>query len=78
MITLTPLPPTENSYNLSWDYQRNHLVEGLKSLFGQVDLPLTDVTLACDGEYIHAHKLVLSLCSSFFKDLFIVSIQIVS
>lgn len=31
---------------------------------------LVDVTLATDGHYIHAHKLVLSACSVYFKDLF--------
>jgi len=29
-----------------------------------------DVTLATDGHYIRAHKLVLSACSIYFKDLF--------
>lgn len=75
MITLTPSTAVANTYSLNWNYQQNHVLEGLKSLIGQDDVLLTDVTLACDGEYIHAHKLVLSLCSSFFKDLFMVSLD---
>ncbi|ODN00972.1 Glucose dehydrogenase [FAD, quinone] [Orchesella cincta] len=59
-----------NSYSLNWSSQQAHIFDGLRQLVGQDDLLLTDVTLACDGEYIQAHKLVLSLCSSFFKDLF--------
>ncbi|CAL8109159.1 unnamed protein product [Orchesella dallaii] len=70
MITLTPSSTIANSYRLNWSSQQTHIFDGLKQLVGQDDILLTDVTLACDGEYIQAHKLVLSLCSSFFKDLF--------
>ncbi|CAL8108152.1 unnamed protein product [Orchesella dallaii] len=61
-----------NSFNFSWGSQQSHILEGLKSLaVGEISNAfLTDVTLACEGEYIEAHRLVLSLCSSFFKDLF--------
>lgn len=70
MITLAPSSTLPNTYSLNWNSQKSHIFEGLKNLVGQDDILLTDVTLACDGEYIQAHKLVLSLCSSFFKDLF--------
>lgn len=33
----------------------------------------TDVTIACEGQRIQAHKVVLSACSPFFKELFKVS-----
>lgn len=70
-----PSTSAEKTYRarINWNRQQNHLLEGIKGLLEQEDLLLTDVTLACDGEYIQAHKLVLSLCSPFFKDLFIVS-----
>lgn len=31
---------------------------------------LVDVTLACEGAKIHAHKVVLSACSPFFQEIF--------
>lgn len=34
---------------------------------------LVDVTLSCEGYKIKAHKMLLSACSSYFKDLFKVS-----
>jgi len=35
------------------------------------DQNFVDVTLACDGQSIKAHKMVLSACSTYFKDLFV-------
>lgn len=32
---------------------------------------LVDVTLACDGAKLKAHKVILSACSPFFQDIFI-------
>ncbi|CAL8108127.1 unnamed protein product [Orchesella dallaii] len=65
---------TPTTFKFSWSTQQSHILEGLKSLaIGESSSSnafLTDVTLACEGEYIEAHRLVLSLCSSFFKDLF--------
>lgn len=34
---------------------------------------MLDVTLAMEGKYLQAHKIVLSVCSPYFKDLFKVS-----
>ncbi|CAL8108149.1 unnamed protein product [Orchesella dallaii] len=61
-----------NTFNFSWGSQQSHILNGLKTLaVGEIsNVFLTDVTLACEGHYIEAHRLVLSLCSSFFKDLF--------
>ncbi|CAL8108134.1 unnamed protein product [Orchesella dallaii] len=63
---------TPNGFNFTWGSQKSHILEGLKALaVGEVNSAfLTDVTLACEGEYIETHRLVLSLCSSFFKQLF--------
>ena len=32
---------------------------------------LVDVTLACDGKLYSAHKLVLCMCSDYFKEMFV-------
>ncbi|CAL8108143.1 unnamed protein product [Orchesella dallaii] len=63
---------TENTFNFSWGSQQSYILNGLKTLAvgDRNNVFLTDVTLACEGHYIEAHRLVLSLCSSFFKDLF--------
>ncbi|KAJ8933103.1 hypothetical protein NQ318_016876 [Aromia moschata] len=34
------------------------------------DEDFTDVTIACEGQRLQAHKVVLSACSPFFKELF--------
>lgn len=35
---------------------------------------MVDVTLAAEGKFVQAHKLVLSVCSPYFKSLFKVKI----
>ncbi|ODM94944.1 Longitudinals lacking protein-like [Orchesella cincta] len=77
MIYLTPSSTLQNCYSINWNSQQSHIVDGIKQLAtcgggrDPNDLFLTDVTLAsCDGEYVPAHRLILSLCSSFFKELF--------
>ncbi|CAL8108162.1 unnamed protein product [Orchesella dallaii] len=63
---------TQKSFSFNWGSQQSHILDGLKTLaVGELNsVFLTDVTLACEGHYIEAHRLVLSLCSSFFKELF--------
>ena len=54
---------------LNW----NNFQENLNSAFGtpRKDTDLTDVTLACeDDRQIEAHKVVLSVSSPFFENLF--------
>lgn len=45
---------------------------GLSLAFAQMykDESLVDVTLSCGNEQIHAHKLVLSACSPYFRNIF--------
>jgi hypothetical protein len=38
------------------------------------DEELVDVTLSCEGKRIRAHKMLLSACSTYFRDLFKVKI----
>ena len=55
----------EELFCLKWnDYQEN-VVSTLSELRAEEDF--FDVTLACDGEQVRAHKLVLSCCSLFFR-----------
>ncbi|XP_055609260.1 protein bric-a-brac 1 isoform X2 [Uranotaenia lowii] len=67
----TPLKPTLNQnqqFCLRWNnYQTN-----LTSVFDQLlqNESFVDVTLACDGQSIKAHKMVLSACSPYFQTLF--------
>ena len=55
----------EELFCLKWnDYQEN-VVATLSELRAEEDF--FDVTLACDGEQVRAHKVVLSCCSQFFR-----------
>ena len=54
--------------NLSWDEFQAFKSGTLTGLY--LDKDFVDVTLACeDGQQIKAHKVVLSSCSSFFKNI---------
>lgn len=62
-------PETPQQFCLRWNnYQSN-----LTSVFDQLlqSESFVDVTLACDGHSIKAHKMVLSACSPYFKQLFV-------
>lgn len=59
---------TSQQFCLRWNnYQTN-----LTSVFDQLlqNESFVDVTLACDGQSIKAHKMVLSACSPYFQALF--------
>lgn len=45
------------------------MASGFQNLFDRGDL--VDVTLACDGKLIQAHKIVLAICSPYFQEMFI-------
>lgn len=55
-------------FSLSWNEFHKNLSVGFINLFE--DSSLVDVTLAVDGRKIQAHKVVLSVCSPYFKQLF--------
>ncbi|KAG8236869.1 hypothetical protein J437_LFUL017073 [Ladona fulva] len=55
-------------FSLRWNNFHNNLTHGFHELLEEEDL--VDVTLACDGKYVQAHKIVLSVCSPYFKSLF--------
>lgn len=69
-LSSTPLVGQNNSqqFCLRWNnYQTN-----LTSVFDQLlqNESFVDVTLACEGHSIKAHKIVLSACSPYFQSLF--------
>lgn len=62
------LPANPQQFCLRWNnYQSN-----LTNVFDQLlqNESFVDVTLACDGNSIKAHKMVLSACSPYFQSLF--------
>ena len=58
------------AYNICWDKFKVSTSDAFQNLIKDTDF--TDVTLACeDGKQIKAHKVILSACSQFFKDILI-------
>ncbi|XP_067003531.2 protein bric-a-brac 1 isoform X3 [Anabrus simplex] len=55
-------------FSLRWNNFHNNLTTGFHSLLEEEDL--VDVTLAADGQFVQAHRIVLSVCSPYFKQLF--------
>lgn len=52
-----------------WTYLQENIASGFQNLFDRGDL--VDVTLACDGKLLQAHKIVLAICSPYFQEMFI-------
>lgn len=57
----------QQHFCLKWNNHTNNLMKVFTELFD--DQHFVDVTLACEGSMIKAHKIVLSACSTYFKDL---------
>ncbi|XP_046411496.1 zinc finger and BTB domain-containing protein 6-like isoform X1 [Neodiprion fabricii] len=55
-------------FSLVWNSFPTNLSSGLYTLLN--DEQLVDVTLAAEGQFLQAHKLILSVCSTYFKELF--------
>ncbi|XP_045468581.1 modifier of mdg4-like isoform X12 [Harmonia axyridis] len=55
-------------FSLCWDNFHKNMSSGMNSMLENEDL--VDVTLAVEGKYLKAHKMVLSVCSPYFKELF--------
>jgi hypothetical protein len=56
-------------YSLKWHTFQTHLTAGLKQFLFDGEF-LTDVTLVAEGKMIRSHRMLLSLCSPHFKQLF--------
>ena len=58
---------------LTLRWEKFGLSRGLHEMLGAGEL--VDVTLACQGEFIQAHKSVLAACSQQFRQIFVVSVD---
>lgn len=59
---------TSKEFSLKWNNFSNNLTSGFLSHLNENNL--VDVTLAVEGQLVAAHKLVLSVCSPYFKNIF--------
>lgn len=55
-------------FSLCWDNFHSNMSTSFSELLKSEDL--VDVTLAAEGRYLKAHKIVLSVCSPYFQELF--------
>lgn len=58
----------EQQFSLSWKNFHGNLSDGFAGLLDSGEF--VDVTLAVDGQLLQAHKVVLSICSPYFKRMF--------
>ena len=56
----------EENYLLKWNDFEKNLIDGLKAL--KVDNRFCDLTLVCEDSQLEAHRVVLSACSNFFRN----------
>ncbi|KAH8289560.1 hypothetical protein KR054_007165, partial [Drosophila jambulina] len=59
---------TTQQYSLRWNNYLRHLTYSLDN--HRLNDDFVDVSLCVDGRRIKAHKVVLSSCSSYFKEIF--------
>lgn len=62
----------DQQFCLRWNNFQANITSQFETLRDDEDF--TDVTIACEGQRLQAHKVVLSACSPFFKELFKVSL----
>lgn len=55
-------------FSLRWNNYSNHITNAFDALRSQEDF--VDVTLCCEGRKIRAHKVLLSACSLYFREVF--------
>lgn len=68
--------PSHDNYCLQWENFQTSLSSSLNSLRSEQENSLCDVTLISDDELnFSAHKVILSACSPFFKNVFSKTIQ---
>ena len=56
-----------DSFCLKWQHYESSLATAFQEL--RSDSELLDVTLGCEGGQLQAHRVVLSACSSFFREI---------
>lgn len=64
----------DQQFCLRWNNFQANITSQFETLRDDEDF--TDVTIACEGQRLQAHKVVLSACSPFFKELFKVRNQL--
>lgn len=60
---------------LRWNNYQSSITSAFENLRDDEDF--VDVTLACDGKSLKAHRVVLSACSPYFRELLKVSLKII-
>ncbi|XP_049871302.1 zinc finger and BTB domain-containing protein 44-like [Pectinophora gossypiella] len=58
----------EQQFSLSWNNFHGNLTKGFAGLLGNGEF--VDVTIAVEGHLLQAHKVILSICSPYFKKMF--------
>jgi hypothetical protein len=58
---------TDQRFSLRWNNYQSHLVSAFESLLEEKDF--VDVTLGVEGRKLPAHKMLLSACSPYFREL---------
>lgn len=56
-------------FSLKWHSHCQHLANSFNVLRSEDEF-LTDVTLCCEGKRLRAHKIILSVCSTYFRETF--------
>lgn len=59
---------SEQQFVLRWNNYQQNLLNSLPQFLNGDDL--TDVTLSAGGRNVRAHRVVLSACSQYFKEIF--------
>ncbi|KYB27489.1 Protein bric-a-brac 1-like Protein [Tribolium castaneum] len=59
---------SNKEYSVNWKNHMDHMRKAFDNLLTSNEL--TDVTLCCEGRRIGAHKMLLSACSTYFRDTF--------
>jgi len=66
-----PIAREGEMYCLKWHTFQSYFTKKLKALFTDGDASDDmDVTLGAEGQYVRAHRWLLSICSPYFEQLF--------
>ena len=60
--------PENSLFSLKWNEFDKQLALGFSNLYQTQEL--ADVTICCDGKSAQAHKIVLAMCSPYFRQIF--------
>ena len=58
---------SSNLILLRWNDSESYLSNQIKKLWSKMEM--ADVLLSCEGKFLHAHKIILSLWSPYFENL---------